>query len=93
MDQTPDKATGTMAVAQQWKYFTLIPATCWDIPKQKWVLDDKDFDHIHEILNYVGQLGWELVSVTDRPNSNVMGGRSNAQLAYYFKRPLLGAPS
>jgi hypothetical protein len=68
---------------QKWKYLTLVHVADMKNNKAYWFGNEEDTRSAQEILEQLGEEGWELVSVTS------VSMRGNTQgLNYYFKRPV-----
>ena len=86
------------ANSQGWEYWVWIPTTTWDKKRNRHILEEVDQNTPlvtwSDVLNHVGAVGWELVTVTDRPNAPVSAGSLGTvallpgQNAFFFKRPL-----
>lgn len=77
----------------KWEYRTWTPSRTWNAAMARYVLEVDDgqlvFKTWGEVMCWFGDSGWELVTVTDRPNAIAAGINQleNGSLVLYFKRP------
>ncbi len=73
---------------QKWEYCHV---TRYINKKNKWVLGYKGkeykTDQLHDIMDELGEEGWELVATMPVTSTNVQGWAYTAERVLYFKRP------
>lgn len=80
---------GRAVTDTSWEYWIFNPINFWNKDEQAFSIPRIGTYQTHQdVLNAVGDLGWECFAVTDKPNAPALGVQRIllGEITYYFKR-------